>query len=37
MKTKILFIVFFIFQTIIVLAQDMASLKTEALKSYKQA
>lgn len=35
MKTKIIFIVFFIFQTIIVLAQDLASLKTEALKSYK--
>ena len=35
MKTKILFIAFFIFQTIAVLAQDMTSLKTEALKSYK--
>ena len=35
MKTKILFFVFFLFQTIAVLAQDMASLKTEALKSYK--
>ena len=35
MKSKILFFVFFLFQTITVLAQDMASLKTEALKSYK--
>ena len=35
MKSKILFFVFFLFQTIAVLAQDMASLKTEALKSYK--
>ncbi len=35
MKTKILFFAFFLFQTIAVLAQDMASLKTEALKSYK--
>ena len=35
MKIKILFFVFFLFQTIAVLAQDMASLKTEALKSYK--
>ena len=35
MKTKILFFAFFLFQTITILAQDMASLKTEALKSYK--
>lgn len=35
MKSKILFFAFFLFQTIAVLAQDMASLKTEALKSYK--
>ena len=35
MKTKILIFAFFLFQTIAVLAQDMASLKTEALKSYK--
>ena len=35
MKSKFLFFVFFLFQTIAVLAQDMASLKTEALKSYK--
>ena len=35
MKSKILFFTFFIFQTITVLAQDMTSLKTEALKSYK--
>jgi hypothetical protein len=35
MKSKILFFAFFLFQTITILAQDMASLKTEALKSYK--
>lgn len=35
MKTKILFFVFFLFQTLTILAQDMASLKAEALKSYK--
>ena len=35
MKTKILFFAFFLFQTITIFAQDMASLKTEALKSYK--
>ena len=35
MKIKILFFAFFLFQTITILAQDMASLKTEALKSYK--
>lgn len=35
MKTKSLFFVFFLFQTIVILAQDMASLKTEALKAYK--
>lgn len=35
MKSKFLFVVLFLFQTIAVLAQDMASLKTEALKSYK--
>lgn len=35
MKTKILFVAFFLFQTITILAQDMASLKAEALKSYK--
>jgi hypothetical protein len=35
MKNKILFFSFFLFQTITILAQDMASLKTEALKSYK--
>ena len=35
MKTKILFFAFFLFQTITILAQDMASLKTEDLKSYK--
>lgn len=35
MKTRILFFAFFLFQTITVLAQDMTSLKTEALKSYK--
>jgi len=35
MKTKILYFAFFLFQTITIFAQDMASLKTEALKSYK--
>ncbi len=35
MKIKILFFAFSLFQTITILAQDMASLKTEALKSYK--
>ncbi len=35
MKTKILFFAFFLFQTITILAQDMTSLKAEALKSYK--
>lgn len=35
MKNKILFFTFFLFQTITILAQDMTSLKEEALKSYK--
>ena len=35
MKTKILFFAFFLFQSVTLLAQDMATLKTEALKSYK--
>ena len=35
MKTRILFFNLFLFHTITLLAQDMASLKTEALKSYK--
>jgi len=35
MKSKILFFAFFIFQSITLLAQDMVSLKSEALKSYK--
>lgn len=35
MKAKALFFAFFIFQTLAVLAQDMSSLKTEALRSYK--
>jgi hypothetical protein len=35
MKSKILFVALLLFQTIAVVAQDMASLKTEALKSYK--
>ena len=35
MKTRILFFALFLFQSITLLAQDMASLKTEAIKSYK--
>ena len=35
MKAKIVFLTLFLFQTISLLAQDIASLKTEALKSYK--
>lgn len=35
MKSKILFLAFFLFQTITILSQDMASLEKEALKSYK--
>lgn len=35
MKSKILLFAFIFFQTFLVTAQDMTSLKTEALKSYK--
>ena len=35
MKAKIVFLTLFLFQTISLLAQDIASLKAEALKSYK--
>ena len=35
MKTRILFFAVFLFQSITLLAQDIASLKTEAIKSYK--
>lgn len=35
MKTKVLFLALFLFQSISLLAQDMASLKIEALRSYK--
>ena len=35
MKSKILFIAIIVLQTITAFSQDMATLKTEALKSYK--
>ncbi len=35
MKTKILFIALFLVQSFTIFAQDIASLKTEALRSYK--